>query len=95
MPPTSEKLRGHIGLSPFVCLSVCNAFWQHGNSRTAYARILKFHTGMWLVHQFGIMPFFQLCHLKVYSLVGDIKNDLVKYLLQHIRNGLIIDLINS
>ena len=27
-------------------------------------------------------------------LVGNIKNDLVKYFMQHIRNGLIIDLIN-
>ena len=28
-------------------------------------------------------------------LVGNIKNDLVKYFMQHIRNDLIIDLINS
>ena len=32
---------------------------------------------------------------KIYSFVGNIKNDLVKYFMQHIRNGLIIDLINS
>ena len=33
--------------------------------------------------------------LKIYSLVGNMKNDLVKYFIQHIQNGLIIDLINS
>ena len=33
--------------------------------------------------------------LKIYSLVGNIKNDFVKYFMQHIRNGLFIDLINS
>ena len=33
--------------------------------------------------------------LKIYSLAGNINNDLVKYFMQHIRNGLIIDLINS
>ena len=34
--------------------------------------------------------------LKDLFLVGNIKkNDLVEYFLQHIRNGLIIDLINS
>ena len=33
--------------------------------------------------------------LKIYSLVGNIKNDLVKYFMQHIRNGLIVDSINS
>ena len=56
MPPTSEKLRGHIGLGlsvrpsvrPSVCLSVRNT-WQLRNSRTAYARILKFY--MWHVHE--------------------------------------------
>ena len=32
--------------------------------------------------------------LKDLFLVGNIKNDLVKYFMQHIRNGLIIDLIN-
>ena len=56
MPPTSEKLRGHIGLglsvrpsviSPTVCLSV--TLWQLRNSRTPYARILKLH--MWHVHE--------------------------------------------
>ena len=40
------------------------------------------------------------CHtiakpLKIYALVGNIKNDLVKYFMQHIRNGLFIDLINT
>ena len=34
-------------------------------------------------------------HLKIYSLVGSIKMILVKYFMQHIRNGLIIDLIKS
>ena len=56
MPPTSEKLRGHIGLGlsvrpsvrPSVRLSVRNT-WQLRNSRTAYARILKFY--MWHVHE--------------------------------------------
>ena len=43
MRPTSEKLRGHIGLGLSVRLSVRHAFWQPGNSRTAYARIFKFH----------------------------------------------------
>ena len=33
--------------------------------------------------------------LKIYSLAGNRKNDLVKYFMQHIRNGLIIDLITS
>ena len=47
MPPTSEKLRGHIGLGPSVCLSVTH--WQLRNSRTAYARILKLY--MWHVHE--------------------------------------------
>ena len=51
MPPTLEKLRGHIGLGLSVCLSIClsvcpsvhNASLQLGNSRTAYARLFKFH----------------------------------------------------
>ena len=43
MPPTSKKLRGHIGLGLSVRLSVRNTFWQLRNSRTAYARILKFY----------------------------------------------------
>ena len=34
-------------------------------------------------------------NVKDLFLVGNIKNDLVKYFMQHIRNGLIIDLINS
>ena len=38
---------------------------------------------------------FELQPLKIYSLVGNMKNDLVKYFIQHIQNGLIIDLINS
>ena len=42
MPPTSEKLRGHIGLGLSVRLSVRNT-WQLRNPRTAYARILKFY----------------------------------------------------
>ena len=33
--------------------------------------------------------------LKIYSLLVIKKIDLVKYFMQHIRNGLIIDLINS
>ena len=33
--------------------------------------------------------------LKIYSLVGKYKNDFVKYFMQHIRNGLFINLINS
>ena len=45
MPPTSKKLRGHIGLGLSIRLSVGNTFWQLRNSRTAYARILKFY--MW------------------------------------------------
>ena len=38
---------------------------------------------------------FCLLYLKIYALVGNIKNDLVKYFMQHIRNGLFIDLINT
>ena len=34
-------------------------------------------------------------YLKIYSLVGNIKNDLVKNFMQQFRNSLIIDLINS
>ena len=49
MPTTSEKLRGHIGLVLSVRLSVRNTLWQLGNSRTAYARTLKFY--MWHVHE--------------------------------------------
>ena len=37
----------------------------------------------------------QIVLIKDLFLVGNIKNDLVKYFMQHIRNGLIIDLINS
>ena len=33
--------------------------------------------------------------LKIYALIGNKKNDLVKYFMQHIRNGLFIDLINT
>ena len=59
MPPTSKKLRGHIGLglsvrpsvrlsvSPSVRLSV--SLWQLRNSRTSYARILKLY--IWHVHE--------------------------------------------
>ena len=50
MPPTSEKLRGHIGLGlsvrPSVRLSIrlsVRNTWQLRNQRTAYARILKFY----------------------------------------------------
>ena len=47
-------------------------------------------------HCLSIYFYFQLFYLlKIYSLVGNIKNDLVKYFMQHIRNDLIIDLINS
>ena len=49
MSPTSEKLRGHIGLGLSVRLSVRNNCWQLRNSRTDYARILKFY--MWHVHE--------------------------------------------
>ena len=35
MPPTSKKLRGHIGLGLSVRLSVRNTFWHLRNSRTA------------------------------------------------------------
>ena len=45
MPPTFEKLRGHIGLGlsirPSVRLSITR--WQLRNSITAYARILKLY----------------------------------------------------
>ena len=47
MPPTSEKLRGHIGLGLSVRLSI--TLWQLRNSRTPYARILKLY--MWHVHE--------------------------------------------
>ena len=53
MPPTSEKLKRHIGVGlsvrPFVRLSVRNTFWQLRNSRTAYARVLKLY--MWHVYE--------------------------------------------
>ena len=51
MPPTSEKLRGHIGLGLSIRLSVRLSVtrWQLRNSRTAYARILKLY--MWHVHE--------------------------------------------
>ena len=59
MPPTSEKLRGHIGLGlsvrPSVRLSIRPSVrlsvtcWQLRNSRTAYAGILKLY--MWHVHE--------------------------------------------
>ena len=52
MPPTSKKLRGHIGLG----LSVRDTFWQLRNSRTPYARILKFY--MWHVHEKYVDPYF-------------------------------------
>ena len=39
----------HPSVRLSVCPSVRNALWQIGNSRTAYARILKFH--MWYVHE--------------------------------------------
>ena len=43
-----------------------------------------------------IVHLWQIWYLfKDLFLVGNIKNDLVKYFMQHIRNGLIIDLINS
>ena len=51
MPPTSEKLRGHIGLGLSVCPSVhmsVHNTWQLRNSRTAYARILKYICGMYM-----------------------------------------------
>ena len=77
MPPTSEKLRGHIGLGlsvrPSVRPSVRNT-WQLRNSRTAYARILKLLCGMYMknkqtriffiLHQScgsGVIPLFRLC----------------------------------
>ena len=49
MPPISKKLRRHIGLGLSVHLSVRNTFWQLRNSRTPYARILKFY--IWHVHE--------------------------------------------
>ena len=58
----------------------------------------------WPFEQFCFKAFLPFVHpcicylflpLKIYSLVGNIKNDLVNYFMQHIRNGLIIDLINS
>ena len=45
VPPLSEKLRGAYWFGPVICLSVRNTFWQLGNSRPAYARILIFY--MW------------------------------------------------
>ena len=55
MPPTSKKLRAHIGLGLSVRQSICPSvrlsvsLWQLRNSRTAYARILKLY--MWHVHE--------------------------------------------
>ena len=45
---------GHV--RPSVRLSVHNTFWQLKNSRTAYARILKFY--MWYVHEKSADPYF-------------------------------------
>ena len=42
-----------------------------------------------------LLSFREILNLKIYALVGNIKNDLVKYFMQHIRNGLFIDLINT
>ena len=42
-----------------------------------------------------LLMLMQIILLKIYALVGNIKNDLVKYFMQHIRNGLFIDLINT
>ena len=82
MPLTSKKLRGaywfgpvcpsvrlSVRLSvPSVRLSVRNTFWKLRNSRTPYARILKFyirhiHAIFFLrrsCHS-GVMPLFRLC----------------------------------
>ena len=55
MPPTSGKLRGHIGLGLSVRQSACQSvrlsvtLWQLRYSRTTYARILKLY--IWNVHE--------------------------------------------
>ena len=90
-----EKLRGHIGLGLSVCLSVCqsvrDAFWQLGNSRSAYARIFKFH--IWHVHEnkrtrifyfllgscrSGVMPLFDFVILYSNNLVNKISEEPLK-----------------
>ena len=50
--PNFEKVEGAYWFGPVhpsVRLSVRNTFWQLRNSRTAFARILKFY--MWHVHE--------------------------------------------
>ena len=51
------------------------------------------------MYTLAVLPFpnktIFLTFVKDLFLFGKIKNDLVKYFMQHIRNGLIIDLINS
>ena len=52
MPPNFEDVEGAYWFGPVrlsVCPSVRNTFWQLRNSRTAYARILKFY--MWHIHE--------------------------------------------
>ena len=62
MPPTSEKLREHIGLGLSVRPSVGQSvrlsatLRQLRNFRTAYARILKLY--MWHVHEKLADPYF-------------------------------------
>ena len=60
MPPTGEVEGGIlVWARPSVCLSVrlsVRNIWQLRNSRTAYARILKFY--MWHVHEKYADPFF-------------------------------------
>ena len=91
MPPPLKKLRGHFGLGLSVRLSVYlsvrlsvrNTFWQLRNSRTAYARILKFY--IWHVHEnkrtriffhrrscrSGVMPLFRLCMNNLVSRISE------------------------
>ena len=50
MPPTSKKLRRHIGLGLSICPSVCPSVrYTCTRSRTARDRILKF--GMWVEYE--------------------------------------------
>ena len=70
MPRPSEKLRGHIGLGlsihPSVSLSVrlSVTLWQLRNSRSAYARILKYVACIYVACKWKIsgLVFFVFLH---------------------------------
>ena len=48
-----------------------------------------------LLYALYLIPVKTICTFKVYCFTGNIKNDLVKYFMQPVQNGLIIHLTNS